>query len=94
MLDTYPYEKREVVMEPGDVVIVYTDGITDATNVDEEPFGVERLLATIERNRDKPSAALIESIFEAVGGHVGDAEQFDEDACRGQTYRVTDRVHR
>ena len=78
VLDDYPFERREVALGPGDLVVIYSDGITDATNAAQEPFGIERLIDVIERNRDKPSAALIESIFEAVGGHAGDTEQFDD----------------
>lgn len=78
VLDAYAYEKRDIAITPGDLIVVYTDGITDATNVREEPFGVERLVATIEQNRDKSSTELIASIFDAVNGHVGEAEQFDD----------------
>ncbi len=52
------YEAREVTLEPGDVLILYTDGITEAANHDDEEFGEERLLAACVRHRELPLAGI------------------------------------
>ena len=78
VVDAYPYKKNTISMRSGDVLIIYSDGITDATNSSEEAFGLERLISVVKEHREEPAATLTESIFKAVGEHVGDASQFDD----------------
>ncbi len=54
---------------PGDVLVLYTDGVTESFNSSEEEFGEERLVDALRRNRDLPSNALLASI-------VRDVQQF------------------
>ena len=58
--------------------MVYSDGVTDATNASHELFGMERFEAVIREHRDEPAAVLTESILKVVRDFVGDAPQFDD----------------
>jgi len=61
------YERGFVTMSPGDLLVLYTDGVTETRGRGEvgwEEYGVERLLAVVKGNRDRPSEAIIEAIFE------------------------------
>ncbi|MDH3217364.1 MAG: SpoIIE family protein phosphatase [Candidatus Krumholzibacteria bacterium] len=78
VVDGPPYGQETVSMEPGDVLVVYSDGITDATNELNDMFGLERLTLVIEKNRDLAATQLIEAIMKAVKAHEGKAEQFDD----------------
>jgi serine phosphatase RsbU (regulator of sigma subunit) len=65
-------------MGPGDVLVVYSDGITDATTVDDEPFGEERLRSVIADKRGAPARTIVTAVLDAVTAHAGDAPQFDD----------------
>jgi serine phosphatase RsbU (regulator of sigma subunit) len=72
-----------VDLEPGDLLVVYTDGITDAarshTETGEAPrFGIERLIEAIAAARGLDAVAAVASIVARVESFVGSAEQADD----------------
>jgi serine phosphatase RsbU (regulator of sigma subunit) len=56
----------EVLLNPGDVLIMYTDGVTEAADENEAEFGENRLLSTLEEHRDVPAPALLDAIIDRV----------------------------
>ncbi len=71
------YEKAEVTLAPGDLIVLYTDGLTEASNPDGDEFGLERLEAVVRRHASEPLVALavaIETVIEvfADGTPFGD----------------------
>ncbi len=78
MFDTAEYEVQESRLEPGDKLVVYTDGITDARRADGEFFEEERLHETVRRHSAAPGAELHQAILEAVADFTGGAEQADD----------------
>ena len=75
------YEQTTVAVSPGDTILLYTDGITDATNEEGEFFGLERLQATFAGNPPRDSRAANDAVFEALQNFVGDAAQADDITC-------------
>ena len=75
------YEQTTVALSPGDTILLYTDGITDATNEEGEFFGLERLQATFAGNPPRDSRAANDAVFEALQNFVGDAAQADDITC-------------
>ena len=75
------YEQTTVALSPGDTILLYTDGITDATNEEGEFFGLERLQATFAGNPPRDSRAANDAVFEALENFVGDAAQADDITC-------------
>ncbi len=65
------YEQISVPYEPGDLLLFYSDGITEARNPARELFGVERLEDYVESNHDLDPAALVEGIRKAVAAFSG-----------------------
>jgi sigma-B regulation protein RsbU (phosphoserine phosphatase) len=65
-------------LEPGDTLILYTDGVTYAMNAQNESFGLERLRELVQRHRHASAQDLAETINVAVAGFVGEATQFDD----------------
>jgi len=78
VLDDFPYEENRVDMAPGDVLVIYSDGIPDATNEFDHPFGEERLRDLIVAHRDDAPSSIIDHILEAVNAHEGRTEQLDD----------------
>jgi serine phosphatase RsbU (regulator of sigma subunit) len=60
------YERGYVRFEPGDVLVLYTDGITEASDVAGEEFGVDRLKGIIAENAVLPARSLTDLIFQRV----------------------------
>ena len=67
-----------VQISPGDRLLLYTDGVTDAQNGQGEFFTTERLLSTVARNPGLQAQETHEAILTAVHQFVGDAPQFDD----------------
>ena len=60
------YHEYHVVMQPGDVFVLYTDGATEAQSPTGEEFGRDRLVEAVKRSLDKPAREMIASIQMAV----------------------------
>ncbi len=60
------FNETECELAPGDIVVIYTDGLTEATNERGEMYTIERLCEDIVRNRDLNAAELANTIFETV----------------------------
>lgn len=75
-------EQRTITVAPGDVLVLYTDGVTEAINDDEEEFGRERLRAAVaDCLRDHPEARaqdVLRSVLTAVDAFTGDRVQYDD----------------
>jgi len=72
------YEEETVVLEPGDRLVVFSDGVTEAFNVAGEDFGEERLLTCLEANRHASPQELLECVFRAVREFTVDAAAHDD----------------
>lgn len=68
---------EEVTIAPGELLLGYTDGVTDARSATRERFGPKRLLACVG-GQPFGAGAVVERIDEALAAHAGDAEQFDD----------------
>ncbi|MFQ5510939.1 MAG: PP2C family protein-serine/threonine phosphatase [Candidatus Krumholzibacteriia bacterium] len=76
--ESLPHTEETVPIQPGDALVVFSDGITDATNEKDEPFGAEALIALVRDNRKEPAAIVVERIVEGVNRHAGEAPQMDD----------------
>ncbi len=77
-IEGIPFKEHEFKVEPGDSLFVYTDGVTEATSIDEELFGEERMLEALNMNIDAGTARILPAVKEAIDGFVGEAPQFDD----------------
>ena len=68
---------EERALSPGDILAVYTDGVTESFNARGEDFGEERLIAALRRHRDLPPASIVPAIVEEVQ-QFGAPEQYDD----------------
>lgn len=60
------YPRQDIVLEPGDVVVVYTDGIVEAADPSGGPLGVEGLAALVERHRAEHPQAAVRAILDEI----------------------------
>jgi len=72
------FPQERVDAHPGDVLAVYTDGLTEARRPDGEQFGLDRLCAALDGCRQKPLAEAIEAVWDAVDGFRAAAPPSDD----------------
>ena len=78
----FKYPQRKVTLDPGERVVLYTDGITEAQTEEGVLFGVEGLSnALLGTSGTEPAEATIREIFAATREYMGDAPQFDDITC-------------
>ena len=78
MIPSVPYEEETIPFNSGDLLVVYSDGITESMNADEEEFGEQRFIDLILQNRDEPPESLIEIIIKKVQEFSGCQTQADD----------------
>lgn len=71
-------EEASIEFSPGDTMILYTDGVTEAINADEQPFGEDRLKAILASNAGANAEEIVAAITEAVVSFVGSEPQADD----------------
>ncbi len=82
-----PYREYQLQLEAGDTVFVYTDGVTEAMNGQEELFGMNRLEETLNSLDGKNCREILEGVQESVERFVDGAEQFDDLTMLCMRYR-------
>lgn len=72
------YRSNVVELQPGDVIFLYTDGVTEANNASEELYGTERLKELLDSNTDKDAEHICEVVKADVDSFADGVEQFDD----------------
>ncbi|MBQ9326534.1 MAG: SpoIIE family protein phosphatase [Clostridia bacterium] len=72
------YREYSLDLEPGTKLFVYTDGVPEATNAQQELFGTERMVAALNEAPDASPMDILKNVRRAVDSFVLDAEQFDD----------------
>ncbi len=76
--DDITFNQREFEMTPGDTLLVYTDGVPEATNINGQPFGEEALLKALNKEADASPEKLICNLKDDIDEFSKDAKQFDD----------------
>jgi sigma-B regulation protein RsbU (phosphoserine phosphatase) len=72
------FEQKTAHLNPGDALILYTDGVSDAENSSRERFEQKRLQKVVEDHRNRTAEEVVQAINSAVTTFAGDAAQFDD----------------
>ena len=72
------FREEEITLEGGDVLYLYTDGVTEAMNPEDEQFSDPRLMAVMNKHIDDPAEDLLPLIKQEIDDFVRDAEQSDD----------------
>jgi phosphoserine phosphatase RsbU/P len=78
LLPLAPYTEQVMTLAPGDLLLLYTDGISEAMTHDDEEWGEERLIAAAEKVKDKPACEILRDIFDATDAFTAGAPQHDD----------------
>ena len=74
----FPYEEGHIDLKPGNILIMYSDGITETENEEEEQFGEERVIDIIREHADLKAAEISEKIVEEVNSFSKKSPQQDD----------------
>ena len=77
-MDGMVYSEYEIDLKPGSKLFLYTDGVPEATNAEEELFGNERMVAALNKDASASSEEILGNVRSAVDEFVKNAEQFDD----------------
>ena len=86
LFEDIPFREREFLLEPGDSIFVYTDGVPEATNEENEMFGTDRMLDVLNESRHADPAAILENMSLAIDEFMDGAGQFDDITMLSFTY--------
>ncbi|HJQ98272.1 MAG TPA: SpoIIE family protein phosphatase [Candidatus Polarisedimenticolaceae bacterium] len=78
LVDGGRYEQRSTTLAPGDMLVVYSDGISEAMNTADEEWGEDKLAASVRERRDGTSQVLIAHLFEQADAFAAGAIQHDD----------------
>jgi serine phosphatase RsbU (regulator of sigma subunit) len=71
-------DRTQVFLNPGDVVVLYTDGITEARDINRKLYGLERLCEAVRNNRYLAAEEIRQAVIEDVRQHIGKQKVFDD----------------
>ncbi len=72
------YQEETCKLEPGDILTIYSDGVSEANNLAEEEFGTDRLIDVMRRYSAEKPEAIVDAVFRELDEFVGEAPQFDD----------------
>lgn len=85
--DDSEYEEYEIQLEAGDRIFLYTDGVPEATDANENMFETNRLIETLNQDLNASPEQMLSHVWTAVGAFVDEAEQFDDLTMLAVEYR-------
>ena len=77
-MDGMTFKEYEFTLEKGGTLFLYTDGVAEATDTNNELFGTDRMLETLNKDPDASPKELLKNMKQAVDEFVGEAPQFDD----------------
>ena len=86
-MENMKFTTGDFYLEPGDKIFQYTDGVTEATNSNNELYGMDRLKNALDANTDKTMNELLLAIKEDIDKFVGEAPQFDDITMLGFEFK-------
>jgi phosphoserine phosphatase RsbU/P len=78
VVDTHEYAADSVELRVGDVVVMYSDGVSEALSELDEELGEQSILRVVTEHREKPASVIQGAVIDAVRAHAGSATQSDD----------------
>ena len=84
------FRENETELKPGEILYLYTDGVTEATNKDNELFGEDRMIDSLQKYHGEDTEELLKDVRKDIDEFVGDAPQFDDITMLAIRYNGTE----
>jgi sigma-B regulation protein RsbU (phosphoserine phosphatase) len=73
-----PYSQMQIELHPGDMLTMYSDGVTEAVDVNENEYGEDRLIEVLKKNRAEPATAIVQAVTKSLAEFALGAPQADD----------------
>ncbi len=87
VVDDFSFESKKVQLKKGEQLLLYTDGVVEAFNLEETAYGESRFENFLKENRNQPVETIIKNSFADVSGFVDGAPQSDDITLLGITFK-------
>jgi serine phosphatase RsbU (regulator of sigma subunit)/pSer/pThr/pTyr-binding forkhead associated (FHA) protein len=94
LFDFAPYSSSRLTLKPGDTLVMYSDGVTEAQSTDGKEFGEDRLVDVVKAHHGEPAGVLLQHIVDAVQNFAHGVEQYDDVTALVVRYLGPDGEHR
>ena len=81
IIDDFSYSPRSITLAPGDVLFLYTDGVSEAEDPQSHMFEMPRLEQALLETRDQPARGVVEHVVKRVAEFAKGAPQSDDITC-------------
>jgi sigma-B regulation protein RsbU (phosphoserine phosphatase) len=78
ILESQAFAEKTIKFNPEDLIVLYTDGVTEAANKNGEEFGIKRLTGAIVNSKNKSSEEIISGTLDSIKSFIGSAPQADD----------------
>ncbi len=78
VLSMAPYSEQSANLAPGDLLVLYSDGVTEANNPNYDEFGEERFVRVLSENRTRPAREIVDAVTAALKEFTAGAPQADD----------------
>lgn len=86
-LEGLKFRETETALKPGERLFLYTDGVTEATNAEQELFGEKRMIESLQKHSGDSIEDMLSNVRKDIDAFVGDAPQFDDLTMLGIIYK-------
>lgn len=86
VVEHFPYEPATITMKPGETVVIYTDGVTEAFDGEENQFGEERLEQVLNGSAGESAEGMVGKVIDSVRAYSSGVEQSDDITCLALRY--------
>jgi sigma-B regulation protein RsbU (phosphoserine phosphatase) len=78
ILPAAPYSEMRISLNQGDMLVLYSDGVTEATNAGLEEYGEEHFIEVLKQHRTEPASAIVEAVTKSLTEFAAGAPQADD----------------
>jgi serine phosphatase RsbU (regulator of sigma subunit) len=78
VIESAKLHEAETILGEGDIIVCYTDGVTEAIDEQEQEYGVERLTQVVLQHRELRTRGIVDAILGDLAGHTGKRPAFDD----------------
>lgn len=78
LLPKRTFESAAFQMNPGDLLLIYSDGVPESCQIDDTEFGMERVIEVLKLSQQDPPEQILDRLFSSIDTFVGDAPQHDD----------------
>ena len=78
ILSIAPYSEQHAMLNPGDMLVLYSDGVTEATNSVYDEYGEERFIEVLKEHRDRPASEIVQAVTKSLTAFAAGAPQADD----------------